>query len=303
MKRGILFRFFEQETTVTEEKQLRQWLETSEEHQRIFDRERMLYDALLITTPNRLPKQRQHLPIYVWTSVAAVTLLFILGGWYLFVSKEKTESYNTLLVPAGQRVNLILSDNSNVWLNANTTFKYPSRFLGRSRMVYLDGEGYFEVREDARRPFVVKTGLGDVRVTGTQFNVEAYSKYGTFETGLFSGGVEIYQNDKKIVSLKSQEKSSWKNDRLVVSKITDTDEYLWREGLIAFNNKRLEEIFSSLEKYFGVNIQVKGKNLSQHTYTGKFRQSDGVDYALRVLQRNIRFTYERNEETGTIYIK
>jgi len=78
---------------------------------------------------------------------------------------------------------------------------------------------------------------------------------------------------------------------------------LWRNGLIAFNNKQLEEILLSLEKYFDIKIQIDSKKLPQHTYTGKFRQSDGVDYALRVLQRSIRFTYERNEETGTIYIR
>ena len=90
---------------------------------------------------------------------------------------------------------------------------------------------------------------------------------------------------------------------MLISKIQDTDDYLWKNGLIAFNNKQLKDILISLEKYFDINIQIDSEKLPQHTYTGKFRQSDGVDYALRVLQRSIRFNYERNEETGTIYIK
>jgi hypothetical protein len=64
----------------------------------------------------------------------------------------------------------------------------------------------------------------------------------------------------------------------------------------------LEEILLSLEKYFDVDIQIDTGNLPQKTYTGKFRQSDGVDYALRVLQKSIHFTYERDEDSSRIYI-
>ncbi len=98
-------------------------------------------------------------------------------------------------------------------------------------------------------------------------------------------------------------KSTLEDDKLFVLNISDNDEYLWRKGLIAFNNKRLEEILLSLEKYFDIKIQIESDKLFQHTYTGKFRQSDGVDYALRVLQKSISFTYERDEDTGDIYIK
>jgi len=145
--------------------------------------------------------------------------------------------------------------------------------------------------------------LGDVQVTGTAFNVEAYSKHNSFETSLFTGSVDIYRNEAKLASLNPNEKSTLEDNELIVSKITDTDEYLWRKGLIAFNNKKLDEILLSLEKYFDVEIHIDSKSLPQHTYTGKFRQSDGVDYALRVLQRSIHFTYTRDENTGKIYIK
>jgi ferric-dicitrate binding protein FerR (iron transport regulator) len=92
------------------------------------------------------------------------------------------------------------------------------------------------------------------------------------------------------------------NNQLVVEMIGDRDRFLWRDGLIAFNHKRLEEILYSLEKYFDVEIKIASTALPQHTYSGKFRQSDGVDYALRVLQKSIHFSYERDEETGKIII-
>lgn len=219
------------------------------------------------------------------------------------LQESNTPVYNTLIVPAGQRIHLILADNTDIWLNANSTFRYPSEFSKRDRTVFLDGEAFFDVTKDEKKPFRVKTTLGDIKVTGTSFNVEAYSKHGHFETGLFKGSVEIYKNDNKLVTLKPNERSFLKDGELYVTPITDRDKYLWKEGLIAFNNETLEEILLSLEKYFDVRIQVSNSSLPQRTYTGKFRQADGVDYALRVLQKSIHFSYERNETTGIVYIK
>jgi len=93
-----------------------------------------------------------------------------------------------------------------------------------------------------------------------------------------------------------------KNGKISVTKITDNSEYLWKDGLIAFDNKPLEERLNTLEKYFDINIEINSEKIPKNTYTGKFRQSDGIDYALRVLKRSIHFKYERDEETPTIYI-
>lgn len=301
MNRDLLYRFFEGKTTVEEEKKIRQWVDSSEANHSLFFKERITYDALLLT-PRKKGHRKQH-SLWVISTAAAVLLLLIVSGLYLFEQKQNEELFNKIIVPPGQRINLILSDNSNVWLNANTTFRYPARFSKKERDVYLDGEAYFEVTNEINWPFIVKTDKGSIRVTGTRFNVEAYSEYNTFETSLFEGGVDIYVNHVKLVSLNPNQKSSLEGDHLLLSHITDTDEYLWREGLIAFKNKRLDEIFASLEKYFNVTIRVNPEKLPQHTYTGKFRQSDGVDYALRVLQKSIHFEYGRDVESEIIDIK
>ncbi len=303
MNRELLYRFFEGKTSINEEKRIRQWLDQSKENEKIFLEERVAYDALLLNSDGAITKRKSFKASIPWViSIAAtVALLFIVDNLYISDQGKSQKKYNTVIVPPGQSINLILADNSNIWLNANTTLRYPSQFSGKNRTVYLDGEAYFDVSTNKKKPFIVKTGQGDVRVTGTSFNVEAYSKYNSFETSLFTGSVDIYKNEVKLVTLNPNEKSTLENEQLLVSNITDTDKYLWRKGLIAFNNKKLEEILLSLEKYFDVDFQIDSKNLPQKTYTGKFRQSDGVDYALRVLQRSIRFTYERDEDSGRIY--
>lgn len=304
MNRKILYHFFENRATLDEEKQIRSWMNESEVNFQRFMQARKEYDIFTLSNSDTTRKNRKIAHSQkLFGIAAAVILVLIVGGLYLFRFVNKSEQYNTILVPPGQRINLILSDNSNVWLNANTTFRYPTQFSKKNRTIFLDGEAYLDVSKNKRKPFIIKTKQGDIRVTGTSLNVEAYSKYDSFETSLFTGSVDIYRNEAKVVSLKPNEKSTLDNDELIISNIIDTDEYLWRKGLIVFNNKKLEDILLSLEKYFDVSIQINSKSLPQHTYTGKFRQSDGVDYALRVLQRSIQFQYERDEITGTIYIK
>lgn len=305
MDKELLYRFFSGKTSDEEETLIRKWTEYSEENYRSLLKERKIFDSLLLTTPLSLQREKSRNPIIFWKifTAAAISLLLIVSGIYLFHLKESSIQYTTLLVPPGQRINLILADQTNVWLNANTKFRYPTEFSKKNRTVYLDGEAYFEVSKNQANPFIVQTGQGDVKVTGTSFNVEAYSKYHSFKTSLFTGSVDIYKNEAKLATLHPNEKSSLENNELIVSKITETDDYLWRKGLIAFNNESLEEILYSLEKYFDVKIEIVTSNLPRHTYTGKFRQSDGIDYALRVLRKSIHFTYERDEETGTIYIK
>ena len=304
MNRKILYHFFENRATLDEEKQIRSWMNESEVNFQRFMQARKEYDIFTLSNSDTTRKNRKIVHSQkLFGIAAAVILVLIVGGLYLFRFVNKSEQYNTILVPPGQRINLILSDNSNVWLNANTTFRYPTQFSKKNRTIFLDGEAYLDVSKNKRKPFIIKTKQGDIRVTGTSLNVEAYSKYDSFETSLFTGSVDIYRNEAKVVSLKPNEKSTLDNDELIISNIIDTDEYLWRKGLIVFNNKKLEDILLSLEKYFDVSIKINSKSLPQHTYTGKFRQSDGVDYALRVLQRSIQFQYERDEITGTIYIK
>lgn len=309
MDRNLLHRFFEGSSTIEEEKLIYLWLEASESNKKVLLDERLIYDSLILNsysearTEKTKIKSLRNRNIRIISTWAAIFLLLIVSTFFVLNINSEASELNTLIVPPGQRINLILSDNTNLWLNANTKFSYPAKFSKNSRTVYLDGEAYFEVSENEKKPFIVKTNRGDVVVTGTTFNVESYSENGSFNTSLFEGGVDIYKNEVKLTSLSPNQKSILQEDRLLITSITDSDEYLWRQGLIAFKNKELEDILTTLEKYFAVDIIILNERLPQHTYTGKFRQSDGVDYALRVLQHSIRFVYERDDETGIIYVK
>jgi len=313
INKELLHKFFKGATTVSEEIEIKRWIEKTEENKKVFFQERKLYDSILLNKKtlqanyNKV-KQKKLFRWNTFVNVAALLLLLITAGLLInkqFEKRNRSNQLHTLIVPPGQRINLILADNSSIWLNANTTFKYPAEFSKKRIEVFLDGEAYFEVSTNEKHPFIVTTPQGGITVTGTKFNVSAYSKYDKFETSLFNGKVSVYlkSSEDEIIDIKPSQKSVIHNGKLIVEKIEDYDEFLWRKGLIAFNNKKLEEILSVLEQYFDTEIKIKATSLPNKTYTGKFRQVDGIDYALRVLKKSINFSYERDTENQVIYIK
>ncbi|MEG1685726.1 MAG: DUF4974 domain-containing protein, partial [Bacteroides sp.] len=91
--------------------------------------------------------------------------------------------------------------------------------------------------------------------------------------------------------------------KLESAHIQDYNVYRWIEGLVCFNNESFLNIMTKFEKCYGITIKVENKNVLSYRCTGKFRQTDGVNYALRVLQKDVNFVFERDRDKHIIYIK
>lgn len=314
MEKETLYKFYEGTASLVEEEAVRAWMEASDANKRLFFKERRLYDAMLLLgdeTKQKKEIDKRKLSLSSlrteFLKIAAVVAI-TLGGTYLyqqFPTDNELMAMQTISVPAGQRVNVTLPDGTNVWLNARTTIKYPISFNADQRQVILDGEAYFDVAKNKKIPFVVHTDKCDVEVLGTKFNIDAYSDRGEFETTLMEGSVKVASvaDPSQTLTLAPDSKVLLKDGRLTVVPVDDYNPYRWKEGLICFRNESFVGIMKDFEKYYGINIQVKNKDTLQYFYTGKFRQTDGIDYALRVLQKDIRFTYKRDDENHIIYIE
>lgn len=219
--------------------------------------------------------------------------------------KQTPIAFQTITVPAGQRINITLTDGTNVWLNARTTIQYPITFNTDQRLVKLDGEAYFDVAKDKSKPFIVQTDKYNVEVLGTKFDVDSYSATNIFETTLMEGSVKISSStdDTESLKLTPHNKAYLYQGKLRMKPVDDYSPYRWKEGLICFKNETFASIMKDFEKYYGINIYITNKQVQKYLYTGKFRQTDGVDYALRVLQKDIKFIYERDNDNHIIYIK
>ena len=313
MDKDLLYRFFEGHASVEEMKSIKEWTEASEENSKLLRRERKLFNAIILSgrlkRMERQTTKKKNYFVREFLKIASVVVITVGVTAALFsVGKDKDDvnvAMQTITVPAGQRVNLDLPDGSNVWLNAGTRMQYPVSFMKDKREVILDGEAYFEVARNEKCPFVVRTHAMDIEVLGTKFNVEAYSKKAVFEASLMQGKIRVKSphNEKTAVVLLPNYKTTLKDGRLVVSKIDDYNVYRWKEGLYCFKSKPFTQIMEDLERYYDLKIQVDKKSIESVALTGKFRISDGLDYALRGLQKDVSFTYRRDKDHVVIYIK
>jgi ferric-dicitrate binding protein FerR (iron transport regulator) len=312
MEKEKLYRFFEGTASLAEEREIRKWLDDAPANERVLLNERKLFDLVALAPLDgqdgveglRVKRRRF---VRELLKAAAVALLVLAGSYMygLFGEGSGAMAMQTVSVPAGQRVNLSLPDGSNVWLNARTRLTYPAGFSRTERVVALEGEAYFEVVADAKRPFVVKTSKGQVTALGTKFNVEDYSGTDAFETTLMSGkvAVESKRDPSGRIILAPGQKAVSSGGKLHAEDVGSYSRYRWVEGLICFEGESFLMMMKEFEKYYGVSIRVENHALEKYIFTGKFRHTDGVDYALRVLQRDVRFRYERDDEQQVIYIK
>ena len=313
MEKETLYKFFDGKASREEKEAVRIWLESSPENEQELFREREFFDAMILSgsTKSAGEEKKSHpffrTVLFEAIKIAAVFVITVACGTYFYKSEIRKigEAMNTIKVPAGQRANLTLPDGTNVWLNARSEMRYPAVFKGNKREITLDGEAYFEVTHNEDKPFVVQTNKCNVEVLGTKFNVEAYSDSEDFCTSLMEGSVRVSDkgNPSETVLLSPNHMVSLENGQLSTSPILDFDVFRWKEGLICFRNMNFEQLMLRFEKCYGVRIVVENKHLVNYICSGKFRISDGIDNALRILQKDAKYSFERNNDESVIYIK
>ncbi|MDR2469499.1 MAG: FecR family protein [Tannerella sp.] len=310
MNRPLLHAFFEGKATEKEKEAIKHWLNESEHHREILLKEREFFDAiLLVGPPDERTSERIRHPRFVrkLLRVAAVAALLFLSGYYFHSHRMKQlqQMKHVVSVSDGQRANIKLPDGTNVWINARSRISYPSCFSGGTRDVTLEGEAWFEVKSDIRKPFIVHTDKYDIRALGTIFNVEAYPDSEHFAAGLIEGCIEVKRRfrQEQLVSLMPDHQAVEQNGRLVVTPITDYDIYRWRDGLICFKETDFITLTKRLEKYYGIRIVLETDQPTEKIFSGKLRVLDGIDNALRLLQKEGQYTFTHDIEKNVIHIK
>jgi len=256
----------------------------------------------------RLKARKRLKVIRLTMRYAAVALGFIASTFfvtrYFLADTGNDRELNRLVVPAGQRAQLTLHDGTSVWLNAQSTLTYPARFSGKSRRVTVSGEAYFDVAKNSKKPFIVSTQDMEMKVLGTQFNVYSYPGVGCIKTDLIEGSLRVYNKESPNVgvTLKPNEQIVVKDGKMFPGEIRNSDYFLWKEGIYAFENERLLDIIEKLQLYYDVKIIVKDPEIFNVRYTGKFRQRDGIDEILRIIQKIQKFNVQKDTENNIITI-
>ena len=308
-----LIRFQKCETTPEEEVAILDWLDADPENQRQLDSLDFQFNAAVLhveqpQSESHPSKQVNPLRAFIYTGIAAaVALLLAIGnGWYQArQTRLDLESLNTTInVPIGQRIEVTLQDGTRVCLNAGSSLEFPNVFSKRDRKVRLSGEAMFDVMPDADCPFIVETYGYDVEVFGTRFNVEADAASAEFSTALLQGSVKVTDRASGAgFFLVPGEKAELVQGKLRRSPITNSDEYLWTEGIISLQCDSFTELLKRMEKAYDVHFIIQFDKEPVVRCRGKIRVSDGIEHALEIIKLGTDFNYEIRRGSNEIYIR
>lgn len=191
--------------------------------------------------------------------------------------------YNTLTTPKGGQYELILPDQTRVWLNSSSSIRFPTQFKGRERCVSITGEAYFEVSKNAAMPFKITANHTEIAVLGTHFNVMAYLDESSINTSLLEGSVRVSSGAETKVLVPGQESRINKTGKINIAK-ADADEVLaWKNGWFNFNNCDIQKVMRQISRWYDVEIEYRGKIPEGH-FSGIVSQSNEITKVLDILQ-------------------
>lgn len=238
-------------------------------------------------------------------ATAAAVALLCLSVWTAYPYMQPVAMQTVSTLAETRTVNL--PDGTSVTLNHYSTLTYPERFKTDNREVELNGEAYFEVSKDKKHPFIVQTEAVDVRVLGTQFNVDAYRDSPDVRTTLLTGSVAVSnKSNSEHMILKPNEIAIYnKVEKKLTRKLLEdaTDEISWRHGEFIFDDVPLRDIARELSNSFGTTIQITDPTLQNYRISARFRNGEDLETILSVLKDAGYFNYSHNDKQITITAK
>ena len=173
---------------------------------------------------------------------------------------------------SGERLSFVLPDGSHVTLNSKSSIQYPHKFGDEFRSVQMQGEVYFGVSEDIKRPFIVKTSSTQTRVLGTSFNINSYEELDKVRITVVNGRVEVSSRNNKVTLVKGSQAVLDRRTQDLVKRQVDIDYYVaWKDGRIVFKDETLINIFEQLGKWYGTTFDIDERFIhSGCQITGEF---------------------------------
>jgi len=191
---------------------------------------------------------------------------------------------NTISIPRGAHYRIILPDSTRVWLNSATTLAFPVTFAGAERKVALSGEAYFEVAKDSNKPFKVNANGTQIAVTGTHFNVMAYTDEQHVVTTLLEGGVDVFKGSSKIKLSPGQQAVTGVSNATAQKNDVDTElATAWIRGNFVFEEQSIQSIMKSIARWYNVEVIFRDPP-SQKTFGGTYTRSKPLAELLQHLE-------------------
>jgi ferric-dicitrate binding protein FerR (iron transport regulator) len=222
---------------------------------------------------------------------------------YVGGTNSREMIYNVLTVPRGSRVvSLTLSDGTVVWLNAESSLRYPVVFSGSDRTVEVTGEAYFEVAKDPSKKFFVRSAALTTEVLGTHFNVNTYHDETSMKVTLLEGSIRVSAKDElHAVQLKpgQQAEVSGPSDIRVLANVDLEEVMAWKNEYFMMKATSLASLMRQMARWYDVEVAIKG-NLADKKFGGAISRNVNLSTMLEALRQN-GVNSETNGRKVTIY--
>jgi transmembrane sensor len=255
--------------------------------------------------------RQNYIKIRSW--LAAASIIFLIGLGYFFIVKKTTKNpiqdvaWIEKVSGENQTMHFILPDGSKIWLNKNSKLVFPGQFAAEEREVFLEGEAFFDIIPNPKKPFVVKSNKLSTRVLGTSFNIKAYKGDEISYVSVATGKVEVSKEIKKgdpirITQLTPQQELviDTKKDETYIDIVSASGIGAWRKDQLVFHNHTYAEVISRLEANYEVKIDLKRKALARCRVMASFNEDASLEQVLKLLSISNHFSYTIEGKLVTI---
>jgi len=246
-----------------------------------------------------------------FSKVAAILIipLFLVTVYVYYNPQQTTTTVATtttireVYTKPGTRTKIELSDGTLVWLNDGTTFRYPEQFYGDQREVFVDGEAYFEVKSDEKHPFIVDNKMMKTVVTGTHFNLNAYSSDHFFEATLLKGKVRLEKNNQSFTMKPGvQVQFDAELEKFEAKNVNPQNAAAWINGKLIFKDERLGTAIKKLGRWYNVDIVLSNSELNEYLLTGTI-QDEKLDQTMNLISLALPVTFKFKKKNSPTEIQ
>ena len=218
-------------------------------------------------------------------SQGAVNVMKTEDGQIVYRGTSKEMAYNTLYNPRGSKViSLRLNDGTIVWLNSQSSIRYPVAFVGDERQVEITGEAYFEVAKNLSKKFIVASNGLNIEVLGTHFNVNSYNENKNIKVTLLEGSVKIIKGGGACI-LKPGQQAQVANEIQVLNGANIESVMAWKNGFFSFSGTSVEELMNILGRWYNVEI-VFNKSIPNRQFGGQIATTANLSQVVKVLNES-----------------
>ena len=245
----------------------------------------------------------------LWYILSTISIILLSCVFYLIYahsfksfSDSNTASTNIIKeTEKGQKITMALPDGSTVKLNSGSRIIYPEVSSETVRRLELFGEGYFDIKNDSVKPFIIKASDLEVQVMGTSFNINNYVNK-PVSISLMSGKLQVSTDDQQLYLLPG-EKAVYEAANHIIHKQrwNYNQDLAWIDGVIYFENNTFGEVLDRLSLWYGVKFVLEGKPVTVKHYNALFR-NESLKNVLENLSFTNQFTYKIINEMVTISI-